>query len=277
MKNSGLANCCGFPLLFVIPMWCGFAEIWYFQCLGFDFPVFCLLMLPQFTLKLMWVFFFPRVFTDYSKCSPAGFWSELKLTVIHRICLSLHTLLSQMFVLWLVPFSNYFLIIFWNTFCLTNFSPNQTVHFFPLHPQWFPQTQCYLFLVESDLYMNLFQIGVAFCCLFFLSYKSTCAVLCVDTQCKVRRVQLIFHVHAPKLLSGVTTKSQVDDWKFRAMQTEPPWPKQCDRPPTAPRADNFLISQPGCGKQMHENIWISPNDISDKHGKKPKLGCWSCL
>lgn len=28
---------------------------------------------------------------------------------------------------------------------------------------------------------------------------------------------------------------------------------------------------------MHENIRISPNDISDKHGRKPKLGCWSCL
>lgn len=96
-------------------------------------------------------------------------------------------------------------------------------------------------------------------------------MLC-DTQCKVRRVQLIFHVHAPKRLSGVTTKSQVGDWKFRATQTEQPWPKQSDRPPAAPGAYNFLISQPGCGKQMHENIWISPNDIWDKHGRKPKLG-----
>lgn len=105
-------------------------------------------------------------------------------------------------------------------------------------------------------------------------------MLCVvpsDTQCKVRRVQLIFHVYAPKRLSGVTTKSQVDDWKFRATQTEQHWPKQSDRPPTAPRAHNFLISQPVCGKQMHENMWISPKDISDKHGRKPKWGCWSCL
>lgn len=69
-----------------------------------------------------------------------------------------------MFVSWLVPFPNYFLIIVWSTFCLTNFPPNQMVHFFPLHLQWFPQTECYLLLVESDLSINLFQIRVPFWC-----------------------------------------------------------------------------------------------------------------